>query len=131
MEDMRIYLTWLEAGREPAAIKADLMRLGHSAQDAHDRMVYIDGLYLSNKMGRKEVRDGSVYKIAGWVLVLASLVISIGTFWYASIYGGWIVLLGGGGGGFSLIRYGLYQESPDIISRARGFTRKFQRNSRK
>jgi hypothetical protein len=127
VEEIGVYLKWLESGRGPDDIKKDLMKRGFGEQDAYEIMVYIDNLHLSNKIEKKAGQDGSAYKIVGWILVCATIAISIGTFWYASMYGGWIVLIGGGGGGFSLIRYGHYLESKNVIKRNRGFPRKFQR----
>jgi hypothetical protein len=134
MDDNQLtkYFGWLERGKTPSDIKQDLLRQGLSEIDAHKLMVRIDSLFLDGKLLPKEVeasepKDGRIYRVAGWIVVGLSILISIFSFLYASAFGGWFIFISGGGGGFGLIRYGHKIESRNLFKRDTGFRRRFNR----
>ena len=116
-------LEWLTEGKSIDDIKHDLIKRGHTQEDAREIAIRIGTTFLAKEESvfyTKQVRDGSLYRLTGWLIVAFAIVVSI---FFMPVIFGWFVFVGLGGVGFSLIRYGNHLESHGIIPRERGFRR--------
>lgn len=120
------YIEWLKAGRSPEEIKHDLMSKGFNKEDALRIMRHIDDEFLSSTDALRPVKvvNGIAYKILGWLIIGMAVVSAL---FLVSVLLAWFVFTAIAGVGFALVRYGYYVESSGLISRQRGFARKFKR----